>query len=301
MFHLPYRKSRQFTTPTREGLRRSSRFWMLRRRCMEHSGPMLEQHWLWCGSKGLTSGSVWVGSEHESVPIVTLHVLCLIQGSTIYPSVPPEPCGRREGWQQSQPDSGQCYQRLWSSPEKVSRLVGAAALQGEFRVLPSVFRWILESLNFDLLPSQAALFAAPYKSDFLRALSKGRDVKEEECMEKIRKFLVNFTATVDAIYEMYNKMNADLDYKVWLFLPSSDPPSSRPSLVLNLWLCTSWCCSFQVNRWHLTVECIYKGCYTSNSCLLDHACAFSVFFFFLKAALINSSLLSLCVRYYYRF
>lgn len=79
--------------------------------------------------------------------------------------------------------------------------------------MPSVFRWILESLNFDLLPSQAALYAAPYKSDFLRALSKGRDVKEEECMEKIRKFLVNFTATVDAIYEMYNKMNADLDYK----------------------------------------------------------------------------------------
>lgn len=63
---------------------------------------------------------------------------------------------------------------------------------------------------------QAALFAAPYKSDFLRALSKGRDVKEEECMEKIRKFLINFTATVNAIYEMYNKMNADLDYTVWL-------------------------------------------------------------------------------------
>lgn len=59
---------------------------------------------------------------------------------------------------------------------------------------------------------QAALFAVPYKSDFLKALSKGRDVKEEECLEKIRKFLINFTATVDAIYEMYNKMNADLDY-----------------------------------------------------------------------------------------
>ncbi|XP_008333756.1 glycolipid transfer protein [Cynoglossus semilaevis] len=61
---------------------------------------------------------------------------------------------------------------------------------------------------------KAALYAAPYKSDFLRALSKGRDVKEEECMEKIKKFLVNFSATVDTIYEMYNKMNADLDYKV---------------------------------------------------------------------------------------
>lgn len=61
---------------------------------------------------------------------------------------------------------------------------------------------------------QAALYAAPYKTDFLKALSKGRDVKEEECLEKIRKFLVNFTATVDAIYEMYSKLNADLDYTV---------------------------------------------------------------------------------------
>lgn len=62
--------------------------------------------------------------------------------------------------------------------------------------------------------SQATLFAVPYKSDFLKTLSKGRDVKEEECTEKIRKFLVNFTATVDAIFEMYSRMNADLDYKV---------------------------------------------------------------------------------------
>lgn len=61
---------------------------------------------------------------------------------------------------------------------------------------------------------QVALFTAAYKSDFLRALSKGRDVKEEDCLEKIRKFLMNFTATVDAIYEMYGKMNADLDYRV---------------------------------------------------------------------------------------
>lgn len=61
---------------------------------------------------------------------------------------------------------------------------------------------------------QAALFAAPYKSDFLKALSKGRDVKEEECLEKIRKFLLNFSATVEAIYDMFSRMNADLDYKV---------------------------------------------------------------------------------------
>uniref|UniRef100_A0A8C6SJS1 Glycolipid transfer protein a n=1 Tax=Neogobius melanostomus TaxID=47308 RepID=A0A8C6SJS1_9GOBI len=59
----------------------------------------------------------------------------------------------------------------------------------------------------------AAVFAAPYKSDFLKALSKGRDVKEEDCLEKIRAFLINFSATVDAIYEMYKKMNADVDSK----------------------------------------------------------------------------------------
>ncbi|XP_056275309.1 glycolipid transfer protein [Pseudoliparis swirei] len=58
---------------------------------------------------------------------------------------------------------------------------------------------------------KAALFAAPYKTDFLKALSKGRDVKEEECLEKIRKFLVNFTATVDAVYDLYSRMNADVD------------------------------------------------------------------------------------------
>lgn len=37
---------------------------------------------------------------------------------------------------------------------------------------------------------------------------------EEECLEKIRLFLVNYTATIDVIYEMYTRMNAELDYKV---------------------------------------------------------------------------------------
>ncbi|XP_056142859.1 glycolipid transfer protein [Lampris incognitus] len=68
--------------------------------------------------------------------------------------------------------------------------------------------WLVQKLF------QAAVFAAPYKSDFLKALSKGREVKEEECLEKVRKFLVNFSATVDAIYDMYTKMNAELDYTV---------------------------------------------------------------------------------------
>lgn len=61
---------------------------------------------------------------------------------------------------------------------------------------------------------KAALYAAPYRSDFLKALSKGREVKDEECLDKVRQFLVNFTATIDAIYEMYTKTNAELDYTV---------------------------------------------------------------------------------------
>ncbi|MFT7805150.1 glycolipid transfer protein [Arapaima gigas] len=68
--------------------------------------------------------------------------------------------------------------------------------------------WLVQSLF------KVGMLAAPYKSDFLKALSKGRDVKEEDCLEKIRQFLVNFTATVDAIYELYTKMNAELDYTV---------------------------------------------------------------------------------------
>ncbi|XP_071369753.1 glycolipid transfer protein [Centroberyx affinis] len=68
--------------------------------------------------------------------------------------------------------------------------------------------WLVQKLF------QAALYAAPYRTEFLKALSKGREVKEEECFEKIRKFLVNFTATIDAIYEMYTKLNAELDYTV---------------------------------------------------------------------------------------
>ncbi|XP_034025355.1 glycolipid transfer protein [Thalassophryne amazonica] len=68
--------------------------------------------------------------------------------------------------------------------------------------------WLVQQLF------KAALFAAPYKSDFLRSLSKGRDVKEEECLEKIKKFLVNFSVTIDVIYDMFSKMNAELDCKM---------------------------------------------------------------------------------------
>ncbi|XP_018526783.1 glycolipid transfer protein [Lates calcarifer] len=61
---------------------------------------------------------------------------------------------------------------------------------------------------------QAALHAAPYRSNFLKALSKGEEVKEEDCLANVRQFLVNYTATIDAIYDMYTDLNAELDYTV---------------------------------------------------------------------------------------
>ncbi|KAK0144762.1 Glycolipid transfer protein [Merluccius polli] len=61
---------------------------------------------------------------------------------------------------------------------------------------------------------KAIMYTAPYKTEFLKSLSKGREVKDEECLEKIRKFLINFSATVDAIYDVYSKMHAELEYKV---------------------------------------------------------------------------------------
>ncbi|XP_029025263.1 glycolipid transfer protein-like [Betta splendens] len=68
--------------------------------------------------------------------------------------------------------------------------------------------WIVQKIF------NAALIAAPYRSNFLKALSKGEEVKEEDCLANVRHFLVNYTATVDAIYEMYTKLNAELDYTV---------------------------------------------------------------------------------------
>ncbi|KAK5900938.1 hypothetical protein CgunFtcFv8_025858 [Champsocephalus gunnari] len=68
--------------------------------------------------------------------------------------------------------------------------------------------WIVQKIF------HVALHAAPYKSDFLKALSKGEEVKEEDCLANVRQFLVNYTATVDAIYEMYTNLKAELDYTV---------------------------------------------------------------------------------------
>uniref|UniRef100_A0A8C8GDX8 Glycolipid transfer protein domain-containing protein n=1 Tax=Oncorhynchus tshawytscha TaxID=74940 RepID=A0A8C8GDX8_ONCTS len=60
--------------------------------------------------------------------------------------------------------------------------------------------WLVQKLF------KAAVFAAPYKADFLRALSK-RSRKRTAGTKY--DFLVNFTAT-DAIYEKYTKMNAEI-------------------------------------------------------------------------------------------
>ncbi|KAB0394459.1 hypothetical protein E2I00_014480 [Balaenoptera physalus] len=146
---------------------------------------------------------------------------------------------------------------------------------GDFYALPKVLGVILKSLLADNNEKQvwvncktdclgspvftpikldisgnitAALYAAPYKSDLLKALSKGQNVTEEECLEKTRLFLVNYTATIDVIYEMYTKMNAELNYKVDSFsnlrnyLPcvffqgEEDEPKNMPCC-LN---CPSW-------------------------------------------------------------
>ncbi|XP_077895059.1 glycolipid transfer protein isoform X5 [Ictidomys tridecemlineatus] len=92
--------------------------------------------------------------------------------------------------------------------ENHPNLIRVNATKAYEMALKKYHGWIVQKIF------QAALYAAPYKSDFLKALSKGQNVTEEECLEKIRLFLVNYTATIDVIYEMYTKMNAELNYKV---------------------------------------------------------------------------------------
>ncbi|XP_066465960.1 glycolipid transfer protein [Tiliqua scincoides] len=67
--------------------------------------------------------------------------------------------------------------------------------------------WVLQKLFL------GSGYALPYRSDLFRALEKGQEVKEEETLEKIHQFLVKATPILDAIYEMYIKMNAELNYK----------------------------------------------------------------------------------------
>nr|XP_060640745.1 glycolipid transfer protein [Anolis sagrei ordinatus] len=67
--------------------------------------------------------------------------------------------------------------------------------------------WVLQKLFL------GSVYALPYKSDLLKALEKGKEVKEEETLEKIHQFLSKATPILDAIYDMYTKMNAELNYK----------------------------------------------------------------------------------------
>lgn len=92
--------------------------------------------------------------------------------------------------------------------ENHPNLIRVNATKAYEMALKKYHGWIVQKIF------QAALYAAPYKSDFLKALSKGQNVTEEECLEKVRLFLVNYTATIDVIYEMYTRMNAELNYKV---------------------------------------------------------------------------------------
>uniref|UniRef100_A0A098LZX2 Glycolipid transfer protein n=1 Tax=Hypsiglena sp. JMG-2014 TaxID=1550645 RepID=A0A098LZX2_9SAUR len=67
--------------------------------------------------------------------------------------------------------------------------------------------WMLQKLFL------GSVYALPYKSDLLKALEKGKEVKEEETLQKIHQFLSKATPILDTIYEMYTKMNAELNYK----------------------------------------------------------------------------------------
>lgn len=101
---------------------------------------------------------------------------------------------------------GWVVQKIFSV-SKNAAFLSSLLFKGEF----SLYSFLFCSC---VCPLQAALCAAPYRSNFLKALSKGEEVKEEDCLANVRQFLVNYTATVDAIYEMYTSLNAELDYTV---------------------------------------------------------------------------------------
>ncbi|KAM8743867.1 glycolipid transfer protein-like [Acanthopagrus latus] len=92
--------------------------------------------------------------------------------------------------------------------ENKPNLIRVNVIKAYEQALKKYHGWIVQKI-FD-----AALHAAPYRSNFLKALSKGEEVKEEDCLANVRLFLVNYSTTVDAIYEMYTNLNAELDYTV---------------------------------------------------------------------------------------
>nr|XP_046230672.1 glycolipid transfer protein-like [Scatophagus argus] len=92
--------------------------------------------------------------------------------------------------------------------ENNPNLIRVNVVKAYEQALKKYHGWIVQKVF------HAALLAAPYRSNFLKALSKGEEVKEEECLANVHQFLVNYTPTVDAIYEMYTNLNAELDYTV---------------------------------------------------------------------------------------
>uniref|UniRef100_A0A8C0FHT0 Glycolipid transfer protein n=1 Tax=Bubo bubo TaxID=30461 RepID=A0A8C0FHT0_BUBBB len=91
--------------------------------------------------------------------------------------------------------------------EEHPNLIRVNAMKAYEIALKKYHGWMLQKLFM------GSVYALPYKSDLLKALEKGREVKEEESIEKIHQFLSRVTPILDAIYEMYTKMNAELSYK----------------------------------------------------------------------------------------
>ncbi|NWH48245.1 GLTP protein, partial [Fregata magnificens] len=91
--------------------------------------------------------------------------------------------------------------------EEHPNLIRVNAMKAYEIALKKYHGWMLQKLF------TGSVYALPYKSDLLKALEKGKEVKEEESIEKIHQFLSRVTPILDAIYEMYTKMNAELSYK----------------------------------------------------------------------------------------
>lgn len=92
--------------------------------------------------------------------------------------------------------------------ESNPNLIRVNIIKAYEQALKKYHGWLVQNIF------KVALCAAPYRSNFLQALSRGEEVKEEECLANMRQFLVNYSPTVDAIYEMYSRLNAELDYTV---------------------------------------------------------------------------------------
>ncbi|XP_038043485.1 glycolipid transfer protein [Anas platyrhynchos] len=91
--------------------------------------------------------------------------------------------------------------------EEHPNLIRVNALKAYEVSLKKYHGWMLQKLFM------GSVYALPYKSDLLKALEKGKDVKEEESIEKIHQFVSRVSPILDAIYEMYAAMNAELSYK----------------------------------------------------------------------------------------